>query len=63
MKRWISWMLLAVLLCLPILSHAEAGGFVVEDEEDEPSPDSRRQAWALMRLMTEEEKIGQLFFV
>jgi len=63
LKRWISWMLLAVLLCLPILSHAEAGGFVVEDEEDEPSPDSRRQAWALMRLMTEEEKIGQLFFV
>ena len=37
--------------------------FVVEDGDDEPAPDRLHQAQALMRLMTEEEKVYQLFLV
>ena len=39
------------------------GSFVVDDDYDVLPPDARRQAWALMQLMTREEKIYQLFFV
>ena len=66
MRRLISLfliLLLAFSLGSPAFSHAEDwGSFVVEDEE-ETAPDPRRQAWALMRRMTDEQKIYQLFFV
>lgn len=66
MRRFFSWFLLLLLvfsLGLPTVSRAEDwGSFVVEDEE-ETAPDPRRQAWALMQRMTDEQKIYQLFFV
>ncbi len=63
MKRWIACVLalLTVLCCWPGI--AEPGSFVVEDGDEEPAPDLNRQAWAMMRLMSDEEKIWQLFFV
>ena len=67
MRRLMEWMtlllLVASLFLLPANPMAENWGFVVEDEEEDLSPDPRRQAWALMRRMTDEEKIYQLFFV
>ena len=68
MRRWVGWMLLLMtavsLLYAPFSACTEEwGSFVVEDEDEQAPPDPRRQAWAMMRLMTDEEKIYQLFFV
>ncbi len=62
MRRGLIWALILALLWLPAAGWSE-GSFVVEDDEDTVAPDPRRQARALLRLMTDEEKIGQLFFV
>ncbi len=66
MRRLICWMMVLLLMMLPAvpgdLRAEDRGSFVVEDEED-PEPDPRRQAWALMQRMTDEQKIYQLFFV
>ena len=62
MRRWIC-LLCAVMLALPLSVWAEGGFIVVEDEEDLLPPDTRRQARALMRGMTDEEKAYQLLFV
>ena len=65
LRRLMAWMTLLLLVgslfLLPGNTMAEDWGFVVEDEEEDLSPDPRRQAWALMRRMTDEEKIYQLF--
>ncbi|MBR4537613.1 MAG: glycoside hydrolase family 3 protein [Clostridia bacterium] len=63
MKRWIAWALALMILCCSCPAFAEVGSFVVSDDEEEAAPDLSRQARALMRLMTDDEKIGQLFFV
>ena len=52
-----------MILCCSCPAFAEVGSFVVSDDEEEAAPDLSRQARALMRLMTDNEKIGQLFFV
>ena len=64
MRRWSVWLLVFLLLCqaAPGLCQ-DTGGFVVEDNEELVAPDLRRQAQALLRRMTTEEKIYQLFFV
>ena len=63
MKRWIAWVLAVLFVCCSWPARTEAGSFVVAEDEEEVSPDLEQQARALMRLMSEEEKIGQLFFV
>jgi len=52
-----------ILFCAASASAEDWDSFVVEDEEESVSPDPRVQAWALMRRMTDEEKIYQLFYV
>ena len=55
---------LALLIaCCSWSAAAAAGSFVVAEDEEEASPDLEQQARALMRLMNDEEKIWQLFFV
>lgn len=63
MKRWIAFALAFMMICgaWPVIG--EMGSFVVSDDEDELPPDLNRQARAVMRLMSEDEKIWQLFFV
>ena len=63
MKRWIAFVLACVMICGLRTAFAEAGSFVVSDDEDEIAPDLERQARAVMRLMSDDEKIWQLFFV
>lgn len=64
MRRIVAWALILTLLGLPGRIGARAeGSFVVEDDEEALPPNARRQARALMQLMTDEEKIYQLFFV
>lgn len=63
MKRWIAFVLACVMICSLWTAFAEVGSFVVSDDEDEIAPDLERQARAVMRLMSDEEKIWQLFFV
>ena len=63
MKSWIARALALLILCCSCSAFAEAGSFVVAEDEEEAAPDLGRQARALMRLMTDDEKIGQLFFV
>ena len=63
MRRFFCLLLAAALLGLPLCSRGEEGSFVVVDDVDDLPPDPRRQARALMRLMTDEEKICQLFIV
>ena len=63
MKRWIAFALACVMICGLRIAFAEAGSFVVSDDEDEIAPDLERQARAVMRLMSGDEKIWQLFFV
>ncbi len=62
MRRWICALmaLLMILLWLPALAD---DSFIVVDEEENLSPDPRRQARALMRDMTPKEMIYQLFMV
>lgn len=59
--------LMMVLLALALLGGMTCAraedSFWVEEDEEMITPDPRRQAWALMQLMTKEEKIYQLFFV
>ena len=62
LRRVFAWALILTLLWLPGPTLAE-GSFVVEDDEETLSPNVRRQARALMQLMTDEEKVCQLFFV
>ena len=58
------WLLILALLGIPGGARGEAeDSFVVEEDGEQASPDPRRQARALMRLMTDEEKVYQLFFV
>ena len=63
MKRWIAFVLACVMICGLWTAFAEVGSFVVSDDEDETAPDLERQARAVMRLMSDDEKIWQLFFV
>ena len=63
MKRWIASLLALLIACLSWTAFGEVGSFVVSDDEDEISPDLNRQARAVMRLMSDDEKIWQLFFV
>ena len=69
MKRRIARRCAAFLLLFCLLGQAyagtaqETGSFVVDENEEDIQPDPRRQAWAMMRLMSDEEKIYQLFFV
>ena len=61
MRRFLC--LVCLLVCLlPLCAGGEDGSFIVV-EDDEAAPDARRQARALMKGMTEEEKVYQLFFV
>lgn len=55
-------MLLLCCCALPALSE-EWGEYVVDDNEEDLPADYRYQARVLMRMMTDEEKIAQLFFV
>lgn len=63
MKRWMAGLLALLLACFSWAACAEIGSFVVSDDEDEVPPDLNRQARAVMRLMCDDEKIWQLFFV
>ena len=63
MKRGIAFVLACVMICGLWTAFAEVGSFVVSDDEDETAPDLNRQARAVMRLMSDDEKIWQLFFV
>ncbi len=63
MKRWIACLLAMLIACFSCIAYAEIGSFVVSDDEDDLPPDLNRQAHALMRLMSDDEKIWQLFFV
>lgn len=63
MKRWMAGLLALLLACFSWAACAEIGSFVVSDDEDEVPPDLNRQARAVMRLMSDDEKIWQLFFV
>lgn len=61
MRRLMCLLCVLALLCpVPVLGE---GDFVVVEEEETLAPDARRQARALMKGMTDEEKIYQLFFV
>lgn len=61
MRRWIC-VLAALIMLLAFLPAVGEDSFVVVEEE-EAAPDPRRQARALMRDMTLEEMICQLFMV
>lgn len=65
MRRLICWMGICMLLCClaGLAAGEEWGDFVVEEDEADLPPDYHRQAQVLMRRMTDEEKIYQLFFV
>ena len=63
MKRWIARALALLIACCFVPAYAEVGSFVVAEDEEEVAPDLDRQAHALMRLMTDDEKIWQLFYV
>ena len=63
MKRWMAWALALLMVCCLLTASAEVGSFVVAEDEEEAAPDLERQARALTRLMNDEEKIWQLFFV
>ncbi len=63
MKRWIAWALALLLACCSASAYAEAGSFVVAEDEENSPPDLDRQARALMSRMTDDEKIWQLFYV
>ena len=63
MKRWMACVLALLIACCSWSAAAAAGSFVVAEDEEEASPDLEQQARALMRLMNDEEKIWQLFFV
>ncbi len=63
MKRWIACALALLIAGCAWYAHAEAGSFVVAEDEEEALPDLEQQARALMRLMSDDEKIWQLFFV
>ena len=65
MRRYVACLLALLILCgLTAPLRAEEGDdFVVEENEENLPPDYRRQARMLMRLMTDEEKVYQLFFV
>ncbi len=63
MKRWMAGLLALLMACFSCTAIAEIGSFVVSDDEDEVTPDLNRQARAVMRLMSDDEKIWQLFFV
>ena len=64
MRRWMAGLMAFLMLigCGTARTEGEDSFVVVEDEE-QASPDVRHQARALMRLMTDEEKVYQLFFV
>ncbi len=62
MKRLFALALSLLLACCSWPAAAEAGSFVVAEDEEDVSPDLERQARALMRLMDDDEKIWQLFF-
>ena len=63
MRRFLCLVLALALLGLPFCSRGEEDSFVVVEDDSVLRPDPRRQARALMRLMTEEEKVCQLFLV
>ena len=63
LKRWVAGVLALLIACCFWSAAAEVGSFVVAEDEEETGPDLSRQARALMRLMTDDEKICQLFFV
>ena len=63
LKRWIACVLALLIAGCSWTAYAEAGSFVVAEDEEEVVPDLDRQARALMRLMSDDEKIWQLFFV
>ncbi len=63
MKRLLILALALAMACCVRCAYSEAGGFVVAEDEEEVSPDLERQAQALMRLMSDDEKIWQLFYV
>ena len=52
-----------LMVCCLLTASAEVGSFVVAEDEEEAAPDLEQQARALTRLMNDEEKIWQLFFV
>ena len=63
MRRWIACVLALLFACCSCITLAEPGSFVVVEDDKEAAPDLSRQARALTRLMTDDEKIWQLFFV
>ena len=63
MKRWMACALALLMVCCLLTASAEVGSFVVAEDEEEAAPDLEQQARALTRLMNDEEKIWQLFFV
>ena len=63
MKRWMACALALLIMCCSWPAFAEVGSFVVAEDEEEVAPDLERQARALLRLMNDEGKIWQLFFV
>lgn len=64
MRRFEIIFLCVLLLLGGRIGQAEDwGSFVVEEDEENVAPDPRHQARALMRLMTTEEKVYQLFIV
>ena len=64
MRKWCLFIVLALLLGAVFPAWAEDwDAFIVVEDDDQPAPDIAQQAKALMRLMTDEEKVYQLFIV
>ena len=63
--RRVGIIFLMVLLMIPwgAVQAREEGGFIVEEDVDEGTPNLRGQARALMQMMSPREKICQLFMV
>ena len=62
MRRIIAW-LCALALCVSAMPCSRAEGWTVEEGEASALPDRPSQAGVLMREMTTEEKVWQLFLV
>lgn len=64
LRKWCVWLALALALCIALPASAEDWSpYIVVEDEDLLRPDVSQQASALMRLMTDEEKVYQLFIV